>query len=176
VGLLVGGALGLLIFFGLPGAEGGAMPMEEMAPEPVATLAIAPDVGALAPDFRLRSVEGRSVHLVDYRGQVVLLNFWATWCGPCRIEMPAIQDRYERYREQGLVVLAVNFDEPAQQVAAFRDDLGLTFPILLDPGARVQDLYRNRGYPTFFVDRGGVPKCYNVPCPPSEAADGVPAH
>lgn len=116
-----------------------------------------PEQGALAPDFTLFTLEGEQVSLSDFRGQPVLINFWATWCGPCRLEMPAIQARYERYTQDGLVVLAVNFDEPAGDVERFRDEFGLTFPLLLDPGAMVQKLYRNRSYPSsFFVDAQGV--------------------
>ncbi|NIS83002.1 MAG: redoxin domain-containing protein [Anaerolineales bacterium] len=122
-----------------------------------AGLEIAPAMGALAPDFTLFDLQGEEVSLSDFHGQPVLINFWATWCGPCRLEMPAIQSRYERYKDDGLVVLAVDFDEPAGDVESFRDELGLTFPLLLDPGAKVQKLYRNRSYPSsFFVDADGV--------------------
>ena len=120
-------------------------------------LEIAPTQGALAPDFTLFNLEGEQITLTELRGQPVMINLWATWCAPCRIEMPHIQDRFERYADEGLVVLAVDFDEPAGQVEAFRDELGLTFDLLLDPGAEVQELYRNRSYPsTFFVDESGV--------------------
>ncbi|MCW5879117.1 MAG: redoxin domain-containing protein, partial [Anaerolineales bacterium] len=87
-----------------------------------------PEVGALAPDFALQNLQGETVRLGQLRGQVVLVNFWATWCGPCRLEMPAIQ---ARYNHGGFSVLAVDFAEPAQQVQSFADELGLTFPILL---------------------------------------------
>ncbi|MEX2161931.1 MAG: TlpA disulfide reductase family protein [Anaerolineales bacterium] len=110
----------------------------------------APEVGALAPDFKLQTIQGEAVSLGDLRGQIVLVNFWATWCGPCKLEMPAIQ---ERYNDGGFAVLAIDFNEPLDQVQAFVVDLGLEFPILLDPGGAVQELYRIRGYPTtFFVD------------------------
>ena len=116
-----------------------------------------PVVGALAPGFTLMNLEGEQVSLDDFRGRPVLINLWATWCGPCRIEMPAIQSRFEIYQDDGFAVLAVNFDEQQADVEAFRDEFGLTFQILLDPGAEVQKLYRNRSYPsTFFIDRAGV--------------------
>lgn len=95
--------------------------------------------------------------LEDERGKVVLLNFWATWCGPCRAEMPLLDRVYQERKADGLVVLAVNFDEPRDAVEDFRDELQLSFPILLDPGAEVQKLYRVLAYPTsFWVDREGV--------------------
>jgi cytochrome c biogenesis protein CcmG/thiol:disulfide interchange protein DsbE len=114
----------------------------------------APEVGAAAPQITLRTLQGQPASLSALRGQVVLVNFWATWCGPCRLEMPAIQ---ARYNDGGFAVLAVNFNEPADQVRAFVDELDLSFPILLDPGGKVQELFRVRGYPTsFFVDATGV--------------------
>ena len=120
-------------------------------------LEVAPIVGALPPDFRLFNLNGEEVALSGFRGQPVVINFWATWCAPCRVEMPALQSRFEKFRDQGLVVLAVDFDEPADLVAEFRDEFGLTFEILRDPGAEVQKLYRNRTYPTtFFIDPDGV--------------------
>jgi peroxiredoxin len=123
----------------------------------LAALEVAPRQGALAPDFSLLNLDGEQITLSELRGQPVMINLWATWCAPCRIEMPHIQDRFERYAGEGFLVLAVDFDEPAGIVADFRDELGLTFDILLDPGAEVQELYRNRNYPsTFFVDADGV--------------------
>jgi peroxiredoxin len=126
-------------------------------------LEISPKQGALAPDFTLQSVDGEPVQLTALRGRPVLINLWATWCAPCRLEMPAIQDRFERYQDDGLVVLAVNFDESAEQVGAFRDELGLTFDLLLDPGAEVQQLYLNRSYPaSFFIDGEGVIQVHHL--------------
>jgi thiol-disulfide isomerase/thioredoxin len=108
----------------------------------------------MAPDFTLRDLQGKETSLRDLRGQVVLLNFWATWCGPCREEMPIIQ---ERYNDGGFALLAINFDESKEIVQWFIDELGIDIPVLLDPGGRVQELYRLRGYPTsFFLDPDGV--------------------
>jgi peroxiredoxin len=128
-----------------------------------AGLQVAPVRGALAPDFTLVNLEGENVSLSDFLGQPVLINLWATWCGPCRIEMPTIQSRFEEYRDEGFVVLAVNFDEQRADVQSFRDEFGLAFQMLLDPGAEVQRLYRTRSYPTsFFVDRNGVIQAQHI--------------
>jgi peroxiredoxin len=126
-------------------------------------LEVAPFKDSIAPDFRLQNLDGEEVQLSDFRGSPVLINLWATWCGPCRLEMPAIQDRFELFEGDGLVVLAVDFDEPVSVVQDFRDELGLTFQILLDPGANVQNLYRNRNYPSsFFVDEEGVIQVHHI--------------
>jgi peroxiredoxin len=124
------------------------IPLPSTTPEPE---------GPLAEDFELSDVQGQTVRLTDYRGNVVLINFWATWCFPCVAEMPAIQDRFERYQSQGFVVLAINSEDSLNEVLAFASDHGLTFPFLLDAGGRVETDYRVRAYPTsFFVSRGGV--------------------
>ena len=159
--LLVGLGLGAAYFFGFP--ERQAAPNPSTAPGQTTPSLPAPVQGAPAPDFQLTNLEGESVRLSELEGRVVLLNFWATWCGPCRVEMPAIQARYEAYADKGLVVLAVNFDEPREDVVDFRDELELTFPMLLDPGAAVQRLYGILGYPTsFFVDRDGVIRVHHI--------------
>src|SRR5438094_5312317 len=115
-------------------------------------------VGHLAPDFLLQTLDGREVHLSDYRGHVLFLNFWATWCGPCKVEMPAIERLYREYRRQGLAILAVSTDLEGPGVTRpYRDALGLTFTIAHDPEAVVMRLYGVRTLPvTFLVDRQGV--------------------
>jgi peroxiredoxin len=151
---LLGLGAGLAVFLGWPAVgpqavSAGQNMRESPGPAPVA--------GAPAPDFSLVGLDGTEVRLSEYRGDVVLINFWATWCGPCRAEMPLLQDRYLALHDAGLVVLAVNDDEPAGDVTAFAQELELTFPVLLDPGAKVQNLYRVLGYPTsFLVGRDGV--------------------
>lgn len=152
LGLVLGLAAGLLVFVGLP-----AWPTAETAAQGTpATPAPAPVVGAPAPDFTLEDLDGNPVRLADQQGQVVLVNFWATWCGPCRLEMPELQARYDALKDQGFTVLAVNLDEPREDAALFAQDLSLSFPVLLDPGATVNDLYRVRAYPTtYFIDRDG---------------------
>jgi peroxiredoxin len=113
--------------------------------------------GYIAPDFELTDLEGDIHRLSDYRGKVVLLNFWATWCGPCRREMTTFQAEYEGSGGDELAVLAINNDEPEDLILFFIDGLDLTFPILLDPGAKVKEQYRVQRYPaSFFVDPDGV--------------------
>lgn len=129
-----------------------------------------PTQGARAPQFELNTLDGGRLALDDFRGEVVLLNFWATWCGPCRLEMPAMQQRYE---ETGLNILAINFDEPPDLVQAFVDELQLTFPILMDPGGLIQQLYQVRGYPTsYFVDEEGVIRIIHIGFMNEEQLDG----
>lgn len=150
-GLLIGLAMGGVVFFGLPAVQSNTNP------EPVASGQPAPITGALAPDFTLTNTKGQSLTLNNYLGQPVLINFWATWCGPCRTEMPAIEAAYQKYKSEGLAVLAVDSDESEQEVIDFGNSLNLTFDLLLDPGNSVNDLYRIRAYPSsFFIGRDGM--------------------
>lgn len=120
----------------------------------------APEVGAQAPDFALQNLDGETVTLSGLRGQVVLINFWATWCGPCRQEMPAIE---ARYNHGGFEVLAVDFGETAEQVQRFLDEIGVQLPVLLDSNGSVQELYRVRGYPTtFIIDQEGIVRFFHI--------------
>ncbi len=150
-GLLIGLAIGLVVFVGLPSAQSAG------ATASGGTAAAAPIVGSPAPDFKLQNIAGQAVTLSGLKGKPVLINFWATWCGPCRIEMPAIEAAYQQHRAEGFTVLAVDADEPLDIVAAFVKELGLSFEVLLDPGNIVNDVYRVRAYPTsYFVNRNGV--------------------
>ncbi len=111
--------------------------------------------GFRAPDFTLLNLEGGEVNLCDFRGRPVLINFWATWCPPCRAELPAIQEAYQN--SDNLVVLGLNFQESPQDVKSLVAFEGLTFPVLLDEGGSVALKYRARGLPTsFFVDPQGI--------------------
>lgn len=115
--------------------------------------------GDPAPDFTLLDLDGNTFSLSDFRGQPVVVNFWATWCAPCRIEMPALQEAYEKYQDQGLVILALDQDEPADIARAFfYDEMGLTFTPLLDENSAVSSTYGSYSVlpSTYFVDRQGL--------------------
>ena len=139
------------------------------------TAVAAPITDHPAPDFALTSIAGSEVQLSQLAGQVVLINVWATWCPPCRAEMPAIQAAYEQYRDQGFTVLAVNQQEDARTVAAYLRDEGLTFTALLDEDGSVSTAYQARVLPSsFFVDRRGVIRAvYRGPMPRSVIAGTV---
>jgi cytochrome c biogenesis protein CcdA/peroxiredoxin len=127
------------------------------------------DIGMIAPDFASVTADGAPIALSDLRGRVVLLNFWATWCGPCRIEMPGFQRQYLSHADDGFVVLAVNNAEPLELIAPFRDQLGLTFPILMDTEGAIQRQYGIINYPsTMLLDRDGriVARHFGVVTPP----------
>jgi cytochrome c biogenesis protein CcmG/thiol:disulfide interchange protein DsbE len=110
-----------------------------------------------APDFTLQTLDGRTVKLSDYRGQVILLNTFATWCPPCRAEMSDLEAYYREHQKDGFVVLAVNDEESASTVGNFVKAQGFTFPVLLDPDGKVLGQYGVRGLPTsFFIDRKGM--------------------
>ncbi|WP_322802678.1 TlpA disulfide reductase family protein [Thermoflexus sp.] len=133
----------------------------------------APQPGYRAPGFSLRTLEGETLSIGDLRGRAVILNFWATWCPPCRAEMPAFQRLYARYRDRGLVVLGVNATSGDDRAAvlAFRQQYGLTFPILLDEAGQVQQRYRITALPTtFFIDPQGIIRDVVIGGPLSEAA------
>jgi peroxiredoxin len=115
-------------------------------------------VGSLAYDFTLQDLSGNNVSLTDFRGQPVIINFWATWCAPCRIEMPELQASFEKYKEDGLVILALDQDESAEVVRSFfYDELGLTFTPILDGDQAVALQYGVFNFPTsFFINSDGI--------------------
>jgi peroxiredoxin len=126
--------------------------------DPVAALSlIRPKPAKDAPDFELRTPDDRTIRLADLKGKVVFLNFWATWCDPCREEMPGMERLHRAYKDRGLVVLAVSLDsQGASVVTPFVKKFGLTFPIGLDPRMVVRERYGVWAVPsTFLVDRKG---------------------
>ena len=129
-----------------------------------------PQIGFPAPDFALSDLAGQTVRLADLRGQPLVLNFWATWCPPCRAEMPALQSIALSTASRGVRVVGINQAEDAAQVTGFMQTLGLDFPVLLDRDAAVSQLYRVRSLPTtFFVDRDGVIREIVIGGPMSQA-------
>jgi len=145
------------------------------APSPGSTtdgIIPAPQKGFLAPDFTLETFNGESITLSDLRGQAVLINLWASWCPPCRAEMPDMQQAYDQYEEQGFTILAINATNQDSHSAAenFVKEHNLTFPILLDRKGEVSSLYQLRSLPTsYFVDSEGIIQEVIVGGPMSEA-------
>jgi thiol-disulfide isomerase/thioredoxin len=114
-------------------------------------------VGQPAPDFALRSMKGPPMRLSEHLGEVVILNFWATWCGPCRQEMPLLDELYGKYQRAGLVLLSVNIDEAAEPAIEMAQTLKVSYPVLFDTRKEVSRAYDVSAMPvTVLVDRAGV--------------------
>jgi peroxiredoxin len=114
--------------------------------------------GAVAPGFNAAELEGRSFSLAEQHGRVVFVNFWATWCAPCRDEAPALERLYREFSERGFEILAISIDETASRdtVRSFREEFDLTFPILIDPARSIYGAYQATGVPeTFLIDPQG---------------------
>ena len=112
--------------------------------------------GMPAPDFALKSSTGENIRLSEYRGDVVMINFWATWCGPCRQEMPLLDELYTRYERVGFSLLGVNIDDDSSRAMAMISELGVSFPVLFDNRKEVSKLYEVDAMPvTVLVDRDG---------------------
>ena len=114
--------------------------------------------GLEIPNFTFPDINGREVSLSDHRGKVVLVNVWATWCPPCRQEMPSMQSLYEKFKGENFEILAVSIDsEGREAVAPFMLKMNLTFPALLDPGETIRSLYGITGVPeSFIIDKQGI--------------------
>lgn len=112
--------------------------------------------GQVAPDFALKSSTGENLRLSEYRGNVVMINFWATWCGPCRQEMPLLDELYTRYKRVGFSLLGVNIDDDSRRAMQMIEDLGVSFPVLFDARKEVSKLYEVEAMPvTVLIDREG---------------------
>ena len=115
-----------------------------------------PEAGMRAPNFVMTNADGSISSLSDLRGQPVVLNFWATWCPPCRAEMPDLVKAYETHKDSGLVIVGINEQDEEAKALAFMDQYGIEFPVILDSRGDLASLYAARGLPaTFFIDRNG---------------------
>ena len=113
--------------------------------------------GQAAPDFALKSSTGENLRLSEYRGDVVMVNFWATWCGPCRQEMPLLDELYNRYQRVGFNLLGVNIDDDSRRAMQMIEELGVNFPVLFDARKEVSELYEVEAMPvTVIIDRQGT--------------------
>ena len=113
--------------------------------------------GQSAPDFALKSSTGENLRLSEYRGDVVMVNFWATWCGPCRQEMPLLDELYNRYQRVGFNLLGVNIDDDSRRAMQMVEELGVNFPVLFDARKEVSKLYDVDAMPvTVIIDRQGT--------------------
>jgi peroxiredoxin len=120
-------------------------------------LPIAPEINAVAPPFERSNLVGQVIRLSDLRGAPVIINFWATWCEPCRVEMPILQTVYEARKAEGLRILAVNLGESAELIRDWQTTMGLTYDMLVDKQQSVAVLYRLRGQPsTYVVSPNGI--------------------
>lgn len=120
-------------------------------------------IGAPLGNFTLTDLTGKSAHLSDYAGKAVLINAWATWCPPCKAEMPTLNQYYQAHRNQGFVILAVNAGDSQNTTEDFVSQNGLSFPVLLDPGARVLDAMGINDFPTsVLIGRDGVVKTVHL--------------
>ena len=117
-----------------------------------------PEVEFIAPSFELPTLSGGKVRLTDYRGKVVFINFWATWCSTCKVEMPSMERLYQRFKDRGFEMLTISVDKDQELVQPYIDQYKLTFPVLKDPESDVaKKLYKTTGVPeTFIIDQNGV--------------------
>ena len=151
-----------LVFLFFPLFTGCEKSSQQSAPTAQATssgtAAVGGEAGNQAPDFQLKDLQGKPVSLGELRGKVVLVNFWATWCPPCREEMPSMEALHRQFKDQGLVLLAINVEEDGvEAVTEFLKGKDYTFPILFDPEAEVQSSYQVYRFPeTFVIDRNGT--------------------
>jgi len=170
-GVLIGMGLGALFISGLVLATNSfSQPKVGMIEE--VDSGDMPQVNTPAPDFELENLTGEIKHLSDFQGRVVVLNFWATWCGPCTYEMPFFQEIYESY-ESEIAVLAVNNQESVDRVSPFVEELGLTYEIMMDNDGGVAMQYQVLGFPTtYFIDPNGIIKFLHVGVLTEEQLDG----
>jgi len=119
--------------------------------------AYAVDKGKTAPDFTLNSRSGENLKLSEFRGEVVMVNFWASWCGPCRQEMPELESLYQRYKPMGFILLGINVDDQIKNADKMLKQIPVSFQVLYDSEHKVSDLYKVAAMPTtILIDRSGT--------------------
>ena len=151
------GIAGAILWLRMPDSGSGGVAVDAAAVDEAERSGTAAREGALAPDFALQTSDGTTYRLSDLRGRHVVLNFWATWCGPCRHEMPAFEEEHRARAAEGLAILAINMKEGPGLVDPFVKKLELTFPVLLDRSGSVSARYRVRVLPTtVFITPEGV--------------------
>lgn len=118
----------------------------------------AQEIGKPAPNFELTDIDGKKVKLSEFRGKVVLLNFWATWCGPCKAEMPSLNSLYLAMRDKEFIILAISVDASEKPVKSFMSEKKIAFPVLMDKDKEISfDLYGVAGIPvSFLLDKNGI--------------------
>ncbi len=151
--VIIGSILGIMLIIGAIGYISGKVSNGRNTASKESEAGYIPEENAPAADFSLTTIDNKVVRLSDYRGKVVFLNFWATWCPPCRMELPSMEKLYTKLQGKPFVMLAVNVDEsdPAN-VKSFAKSMNLTFPVLIDDGS-VSGLYRVNAIPTTFILR-----------------------
>jgi peroxiredoxin len=120
------------------------------------------NIGSRAPDFTLTDLDGKKVSLSDYKGTVIIIDFWATWCPPCKDSIPFLEGLHQRYREKGLVILGISFDGDTDTVRNFRKKITMTYPVLMGDD-RLKNDYGLIGIPEMFIlDRNGILKHHHL--------------
>ena len=151
--------IGLIRFLDRPAGAGASQAVTVTA----AVSGPPPRVGKPAPDFTVQTLDGKTLRLSELRGQPVWINFWATWCPPCRAENPDIEAVYREYKDRGLVIVAISIGEDADTVRGYIGRTGLTYAVGLDSGTDIAAAYRIVGIPThFFVDASGVLRAWRI--------------
>lgn len=132
----------------------------------------AQEVTGVAPDFTLKSNSGENLKLGEYRGDVVMINFWASWCGPCRQEMPLLDELYQRYQKLGFTILGINVEKDPDKALAMLKDVPVGFPVLFDGDSAVSERYHLVAMPTtVLVDRDGNMRYQHLGYKPGYEAD-----
>lgn len=153
--MLAGGLLlmGIAAIFIIPGADADAAAVPALAGVPAPA-----NVEYPAPELELSDLQGEIHSLAEYQGKVILVNLWATWCPPCKQEMPDLLAYYEAHKTEGFIIIAINDGDPTDEVVAFVQEYGLTFPVWLDPTyIATEKAFRAPGLPsTYVIDRDGI--------------------